>query len=232
MWRRYYSILLVLLLTANEKAKATDWERLLSRSKLNTSSFAFAGNVLLCDTLQLARQYNSTDVAGHFVNARVTDSLFNAYVYQSRKEDSSKRSKQMIAFNVMVAKENERVRRLKLPPVGFEEPSEEQRIYVYDMLAVKRYRLKINEVLKPGDDVKKDDTLTVIVLPARKWDTTTNITKGRVVVYNKLYDNKEEVINKDYFTPEMYDFYRREKIYFITPDRIEPEQWKAILVQY
>ena len=80
--------------------------------------------------------------------------------------------------------------------------------------------------------MKRGETITVIVLPTHKWDTTTSITEGKVVVYNKPYDNKEEVLHKDYFAAEMLEFYQREKIYFISADRIEPEQWKIVRVQY
>lgn len=232
MWRSCYSILLVLLLTANEKAQASDWERQLWQSKLNTSTFTIAGNIVHCDTLRLARHYNPTDVSQHFVSASVTDSLFNDYVSRTRKKDSVERELRMRAFNIMVAKANEKARKLKQPYPVFMEPIKEERLFIYDMQEVKRYRIKITEVLKQGDSVKRSDTITVIVLPARKWDSTSSIKRGKVVVYSKPYDNKEEVIQKEYFTPGMLDFYKHEHIYFITPDRIESEQWKAILVQY
>lgn len=233
MWSRYYSMmLLVLLLAVNKKALATDWERVLQQGKLNSSSLSIAGTVVQSDTLRLARKYNPTPVSAHFVNAHITDSLFNDYASRTRKQDALEWELRMREFNIMVAKQNAKARKLNQPPAAFEQPIKEERLFIYDMLDVKRFRIKVTEVLKAGGEVKRGDTITVIVLPVCRFDTTTSIRKGKVVVYYKPYDNKEEVVQKEYFTAEMLEFYRRNRIYITAADRIEPEQWKAILVQY
>ncbi len=123
-------LMLYCFLLSSMTTHAIDWERQLWQSKLNTSSFAIAGKILQCDTLQLAKQYNQTPVSGHFVSARVTDSLFRDYVRRTHKEDSLNHLKELKELHAKVDKEAARARKLNLPPVVFEEPQLHSRVYI------------------------------------------------------------------------------------------------------
>ncbi|RYE22143.1 MAG: hypothetical protein EOP51_13935 [Sphingobacteriales bacterium] len=233
-------MLYILLLLAIQ-ANAREQERVLNGHQYK-SRFVVAGYIVQCDTLPFIRRYSPDSFAFTpilLVNRHTTDSVFNAAVRNAIKQDSLDAVRDEKEFNAFVKKEQAAARRKHKPVPIFAPMPRVERAFVYDVTNVKRYRIKVTNIIKEspvndstGPEVKTIDTITVLLVPAHRWDTTSSVKQGRVVVYYQPIDNKEPTIDERYFSPEMLDHYKREHIYFVDPKSFEREQWREVLVQY